>query len=171
MSTEAEIKECLESVWSEVKKTEPTNWLENILVPSDDEPEVPEGQLPSANQVVAVIAGVSSLAPDDDSVATGGLVEAHCVGEGPPQCSSKLEEVPANYSPSEPECSASSGTESADRHHRRKSTSSDKPKAASSRIPRKQAHKLPKKTPRVSPEPKPVKPKPTAEQWRARAAE
>ena len=78
MSTEAEIKECLESVWSEVKKTEV---LKNILVPSDDEPEVPEGQLPSANQVVAVIAGVSSLAPDDDSVAPGGLIEARCVGE------------------------------------------------------------------------------------------
>ena len=42
MSTEAEIKECLESVWSEVKKTEV---LENILVHSDDDPEVPEGQL------------------------------------------------------------------------------------------------------------------------------
>ena len=120
MSTEAEINRslpqpqirgCLESVWSEVKKSEV---LENILVHSDDDPEVPEGQLPSANQVVAVIAGVSSLAPDDDSVATGGLVEAHCVGEGPPQCSSKLEEVPGNYSPSEPECSASSGKESAD---------------------------------------------------------
>ena len=111
MSTEAEInrslpqpqiKECLESVWSEVKKSEV---LENILVHSDDDPEVPEGQLPSANQV-AVIAGVSSLAPDDDSVAPGGLVEARCVGEvanrssrgsPPPRCSSKLEEVP--YSP------------------------------------------------------------------------
>ena len=153
MSTEAEIKECLESVWSEVKKTEV---LKNILVPSDDEPEVPEGQLPSANQVVVVIAGVSSLAPDDDSVAPGGLIEARCVGEvanrssrgsPPPQCSSKLEEVPEDYSPSEPECTASSEKESDDQHHRRRSTSSDKPKAASSRIPRKPAHKLPKKAP------------------------
>ena len=128
MSTEAEINRslpqpqirgCLESVWSEVKKSEV---LENILAHSDDDPEVPEGQLPSANQV-AVIAGVSSLAPDDDSVAPGGLVEARCVGEvanrssrgsPPPQCSSKLEEVPADYSPSEPECTASSGKESDD---------------------------------------------------------
>ena len=78
MSTEASVKQCLEKVWSEVKKTEV---LKNILVPSDDEPEVPEGQLPSANQVVAVIAGVSSLAPDDDSVAPGSLIEARCVGE------------------------------------------------------------------------------------------
>jgi len=154
MAREASVKEILESVSAEVKKSEV---LKNILVPSDDEPEVPEGQLPSASQVVVVAAGVSfRVGPDDDSVATGGLIEARCVGEvanrssrgsPPPQCSSKLEEVPEDYSPSDPECTASSEKESDDQHHRRRSTSSDKPKAASSKIPRKPDHKLPRKAP------------------------
>jgi hypothetical protein len=51
MAREASVKEILESVSAEVKKSEV---LKNILVPSDDEPEVPEGQLPSASQVVVV---------------------------------------------------------------------------------------------------------------------
>ena len=80
MAKEASVKEILESVSAEVKQSEV---LKEILdEPSDDETKVPEGQLPSASQVVVVAAGVSfRVDPDDDSVAPGGLIEARSVGE------------------------------------------------------------------------------------------
>ena len=183
MAKQASVRDILESVSAEVKQSEV---LQGILdEPSDDETKVPEGQQPSQSQAVVVAAGVSlRVDPDDDSVAPGGLIEARPVGEvanrssrgsPPPQRLSEEEGSWDGYSPTDPECSGSD-KESDDQHHRRKSSSSksassDKPEAASSRIPRKPKHKLPKQTKPVSPKPKPVKAKLTAEQHRARAAE
>ena len=83
MAKQASVREILESVSAEVKKSEV---LKEILEePSDDETKVPEGQLPSQSQAVVVAAGISHrVDPADDSVALGGFIEACPVGQRSP---------------------------------------------------------------------------------------
>ena len=68
MAKQASVREILESVSAEVKQSEV---LQEILdEPSDDETQVPKGQLPSQSQAVVVAAGVSHrVNPNDGSVA------------------------------------------------------------------------------------------------------